>query len=149
MLVFFSSACHPIGRQQLFCLSALAEVAAAVFAFQGGAAYVMTELCKVELGRIVARVAPDCITAIAAIRVQSFEVFFVQQEMPVSGFTPTVWHDEFHREDAFVHVFPIIMDSGVVHFVFDLPAEKSTLLVVIIGVGSPTVENSDAFSVGL
>lgn len=135
--------------QQLFCLSALAEVAAAVFAFQGGAAYVMTELCKVELGWVVARVAPDRITAIAAIRVQSFEVFFVQQEMPVSGFTPTVWHDEFHREDAFVHVFPIIMDSGVVHFVFDLPAEKSTLLVVIIGVGSPTVENSDAFSVGL
>ena len=67
--VFFSSACHPVGMQQLFCLSALAEVTAAVFAFQGGAAYVMTELCKVELGWIVARVAPDCITAIAAIRV--------------------------------------------------------------------------------
>ena len=77
MLVFFSSACHPIGRQQLFCLSALAEVAAAVFAFQGGAAYVMTELCKVELGWVVVRVAPDRITAVAAIRVQSFEVFFV------------------------------------------------------------------------
>ena len=109
----------------------------------------MTELCKVELGWVVARVAPDRITAIAAIRVQSFEVFFVQQEMPVSGFTPTVWHDEFHREDAFGHVIPIIMDSGVVHFVFDQPAEKSAFLVVKIGVGSPTVENSDAFSVGL
>ena len=42
-----------------------------------------------------------------------------------------------------------MMDSGVVHFVFDQSAEKSAFLVVIIGVGSPTVENSDAFSVGL
>ena len=108
----------------------------------------MTELCKVELGWVVARVAPYRITAIAAIRVQSFEGFFVKQEMPVSGFTPAVWHDVFHGEDAFVHVIPIIMDSGVVHFVFDQPAEKSAFLVVIIGVGSPTVENSDAFSVG-
>jgi hypothetical protein len=41
------------------------------------------------------------------------------------------------------------MDCGVVYFMFDLPAEKSAFLVVIIGVGSPTVENSDAFSVGL
>ena len=108
----------------------------------------MTELCKVELGWVVARVAPDRITAIAAIRVQSFEECFVHQEMSVSGFTPTVWHDEFHREDAFVHVFPVIMDSGVVHFVFDQPSEKSAFLVVKCGVGSPTVENSDAFSVG-
>ena len=109
----------------------------------------IAELRKVELGWVVARVAPDCIAAIAAIRVQSFENFFVQQEMSVSGFTPTVWHDEFHREKALVHVLPIIMDSGIVHFTFDQSAKESAFLVVIIGVGSPAIENSDAFSVGL
>ena len=108
----------------------------------------MAELSKVELGWVVARVAPDCIAAIAAIRIQSFEVFFVKQDMSVSRFTPAVWHDEFHWEDALIHILPIIMDSGVVYFMFDQSAKESAFLVVIIGVGSPAVENFDAFSVG-
>ena len=109
----------------------------------------IAELRKVELGWVVARVAPDCIAAIAAIRIQSFEVFFVKQDMSVSRFTPAVWHDEFHWEDALIHILPIIMDSGVVYFMFDQSAKESAFLVVIIGVGSPTVEYSDAVSVGL
>ena len=108
----------------------------------------IAELRKVELGWVVARVAPDCIAAIAAIRIQSFEVFFVKQDMSVSRFTPAVWHDEFHWEDALIHILPIIMDSGVVYFMFDQSAKESAFLVVIIGVGSPAVENFDAFSVG-
>ena len=72
------------------------------------------ELSKVELGWVVTRVAPNRIASIAAIRIQSFEYFFVQQEMSVSRFTPAVWHDEFNWKDALIHVLPIIMDSGIV-----------------------------------
>ena len=136
----YLSARHTIGMELLFCLSALAEISTAIFTFQEMAAKMMTESSKVELGWVVARVAPNCIAAIAAIRIQSFEGFFVQQGMSVSGFAPAVWHDEFHWEDALIHVLPIIMDSGVVYFMFDQSAKESAFLVVIIGVGSPAVE---------